>query len=254
MIKNIFLLLAAFFIVSCEDVIDVKLNDKDTGLLNIDGEVSTMNDPFVFIARSVPVNAVTDPQGISGAKVTLTDNANPPNSIELTEIESHIGYYSLLPGNDFRAVAGREYKITIEVDGNTITASDKLAQVSPIDSIKVYPSQYGDGIFLGIFTYGWETPGLGNYYLWDIYVNNTLLVDPQFLAFASDDWVDGNYITDLQIMTDFHDPNKPEERKLNLNDTVVVVQSSISEFAYNYYYQLLNQASSGSMFSVPRLI
>jgi hypothetical protein len=68
---------------------------------------------------------------------------------------------------------------------------------------------------------------------------------------ASDEFVDGNYISGLEIFTDFHDPNKPKDRLLNVNDTIMVKQNSISEFAYNFYNQMISQSSSGSLFSVP---
>lgn len=46
-------------------------------------------------------------------------------------------------------------------------------------------------------------------------------------------------------------PSKPEDRRLNLGDTVLVKQTSISAFAYNFYFQLFNQAQTGNLFSVP---
>jgi hypothetical protein len=71
------------------------------------------------------------------------------------------------------------------------------------------------------------------------------------MAVASDEFVDGNYISKLEIFTDFYDTTKPEDRKIKLNDVVQVKQTSISEFAYNYYFQLINQSQTGGLFSVP---
>jgi hypothetical protein len=72
------------------------------------------------------------------------------------------------------------------------------------------------------------------------------------LAVAGDELVDGNYISKLEVFTDFYNPdNAAKERKLNLNDTIFVRQTSISEFAYYYYFQMINQGTTGSLFSVP---
>ena len=72
------------------------------------------------------------------------------------------------------------------------------------------------------------------------------------MAIASDEFVDGNYISKLEIFTDFYQKDKEAtDRKLFLNDTIVVKQTSISEFAYNFYFQMINQSSTGSLFSVP---
>ncbi len=123
--------------------------------------------------------------------------------------------------------------------------------IKPLISNQVRPSLRGDNRFLGIFTYGNEPQGLGNFYKWDIYINDTLLSQSDFLIFASDELVDGNYIYSFEIFTDFHQPSKPEDRRLKLGDTVLVKQTSISAFAYNFYFQLFNQAQTGSLFSVP---
>jgi len=78
-----------------------------------------------------------------------------------------------------------------------------------------------------------------------------LIHDANNLAIASDEFVDGNYISKLEIFTDFYDTTKPQDRKLKLHDKVQVKQTSISEFAYNFYFQMFNQSSTGSLFSVP---
>jgi hypothetical protein len=36
-----------------------------------------------------------------------------------------------------------------------------------------------------------------------------------------------------------------------VKDTVYLKQTSISEYAYNFYFQMINQSSTGSLFSVP---
>jgi len=126
-----------------------------------------------------------------------------------------------------------------------------LYPVENIDSINVWPSLRGNKEFLGVFTYGQETPGIGNYYKWDIYINDTLLYNAETLSIASDEFVDGNYVNALEIFTDFHDPASPEDRKIKYGDRVSVKQTSISEFVYYYFYQLMNQSMSGFLFSVP---
>ena len=146
---------------------------------------------------------------------------------------------------------GRQYTVTIESGNVTLTGTDYLAHVEKIDSIQVRPSKFGDGIFLAVFTYGQETPGKGNYYKWDVYVNDTLLNDASTLATYSDDLVDGNYVAGAEIFTDFHDPNKPQDRKFKYMDTIYVNQNSISKDIYNFYIAMINQSYGGSLFSVP---
>jgi len=253
--SSIFGLLAITFLsvlfTSCEDVIDVKLSEENLNLIGVEASITTVDEPTVFLYKTLKVDQDVTYPGIIGAVVTISDNATPANLMIMTEDQANSGHYLVPKDKDYFGIAGREYTLNIQTQGVTLTAKDKLAKVEPIDSIEVIPSQRGEKRFLGIFTYGKETSGLGNYYKWDIYINDTLIYNADRLAIASDEFVDGNYISKLEVYTDFHDPNKPEDRKLRLNDKIQGKQTSISEFAYNFYFQMFNQSSTGSLFSVP---
>jgi hypothetical protein len=253
--KNyIYLILFAFasLLNSCQDVIDVPLREQNLNLIAVEAGITTQDEPTVFLYRTLKVNQDQDYPGISNADVTISDNAIPANQITLIEDAVKKGLYKVPENIDYLGVAGREYTLTIKTEDNTITAKELLAPVVPIDSIQVVPSMRGDKRFLGVFTYGKEPKGIGSYYKWDIYVNDTLLNKAEQMAIASDEFVDGNYISKLEIFTDFYDINKEAtDRKIKLNDTVFVKQTSISKFDYNFYFQMINQANSGSMFSVP---
>ena len=247
----LFFILAAVAFSSCEDVIEVKLSDENLNLIGVEASITTVDQPTVFLYKTLKVDQDLAYPGISGATVTISDNATPTNQIILMEDPTKLGHYMVPKDKNYFGVAGREYTLNIVTQGVTITAKDKLAKVEPIDYIEVVPSQRGEKRFLGVFTYGKEPKGLGNYYKWDIYLNDTLIHNANNLAIASDEFVDGNYISKLEIFTDFYDTTKPQDRKLKLHDKVQVKQTSISEFAYNFYFQMFNQSSTGSLFSVP---
>ncbi len=236
---------------SCEDIVEVKLSEEEVEFYAVEAKITTEENPFIFLYKSQKVNITDEYIGISGANVVIRDNAQPPKSVELVEDTEKQGWYTTADGQNFKGETDKEYTVTITVDGIELTARDMLAPVEPIDSIQVRPSLRGDNRFLGIFTYGNEPPGTGNFYKWDIYKNDTLLNRSNSLIFASDELVDGNYIYSFEIFTDFHQLSKPEERKLNPGDTVLVKQLSLSKFAYNFYFQMANQAQTGGIFSVP---
>ena len=241
----------AAIISSCEDVIDVKLSNEDLNLIGVEANITTVDQPTVFLYKTLKVDQDVTYPGISAAVVTISDNATPANQIILTEDPAKQGHYLVSNGKNYLGVAGREYTLNIQTQGVTLVAKDKLAKVEPIDYIEVVPSQRGEKRFLGVFTYGKEPKGLGNYYKWDIFINDTLVHEANRMAIASDEFVDGSYISKLEIFTDFYDTTKPKDRKLKLHDKVQVKQTSISEFAYNFYFQMINQSSTGSLFSVP---
>jgi hypothetical protein len=251
--SSVFLLLTlAILFTSCEDIVEVKLNDENLNLVGVEASITTQDGPTVFLYKTLKVDQDFAYPGISGADVSISDNANPSNSIALVEDQQRKGFYIVPQNSSFLGVAGREYTLNIQSEGTTITTKDKLARVEPIDSIQVFPSMRGNKIFLAVFTYGKETPGVGNYYKWDVFVNDSLVTNGSRLAVASDEFVDGNYVSGLEVYTDFHDTNKAaKERKLNLGDTIYVKQTSISKFAYFFYFQMINQSSTGSLFSVP---
>jgi hypothetical protein len=245
------LLISPIFFTSCEDVIDVKLSEENLNLIGVEAEINTQDQPYVFLYQTLRVDQDIAYPGISGATVVLSDNATPANQIALAENPSKPGLYNVPTGMQYKGVVGREYTVTIQTGSVTLQAKDKLLSVSPIDSLVVEPSLRGEKRYLGVFIYSQEPKGIGNYYKWDVYVNDKLLADAQDLSVAWDKFVDGNYITKLEIYTDFYDTNKPEDRKIHLNDVVQVKQTSTSEFGYNYYYQLVNQSQTGGLFSVP---
>jgi hypothetical protein len=249
-ITFILMLFSALFN-SCEDIVDVNLSEEKFEFYAVEAKITTESNPFVYLYKSQKVNNDNEYIGVSDAKVTVSDDAQPPKSVELIESTEKRGWYTTPEGLDFKGETDKEYTVTLNVGGIELIARDFLAPVEPIDSIQVRPSLRGENRFLGIFTYGNEPPGLGNFYKWDILINDTLLSQSDFLIFASDELVDGNYIYSFEIFTDFHQPSNPEDRKLNLGDTVLVKQTSISEFAYNFYFQLFNQAQTGGLFSVP---
>lgn len=251
-----FLLLLVLFILSvvfcsCEDVIDVKLNEEELNLIAVEATITTQDEPTVYLYNALKVNQDESFPGISGAIVLITDNAAPSNQITLVEDAGKKGLYQVPRNASFLGVAGREYTLTIQTQQVTLIAKDKLSAVEPLDSIVVEPSLKGDKRFLGIFIYGQEPKGIGNYYEWDIFINNQLVRETMRLSIMSDELIDGNYVMKGEIYVDIHDPDKADKCMLNLNDTIYVKQNSISKFVYNFYSQLTNQINTGSLFSVP---
>ncbi len=245
----IFLVSILFLLNSCEDVIDVKLSNEDVNMYAVEAHITTKDNPYVFVYKTQEVSSADAFQGISDAVVTIADNSTPPNTIQLDESGEVPGLYST--SEDYKGEINKEYTVTISTNGVVLTATDALLRVEPIDSIQVHSSLRGDHRFLGVFTYGNETPGEGNYYKWNIYINNTLLNDAEDLVVASDEQVDGNYIKGFEIFTDYHDTDDPSERELNLGDTIQVKQASLTEFGYDFYRQMYDQSQTGGMFSVP---
>ena len=251
-IKGIIILLFAIVaFTSCEDVVDVKLDGEDIDLIAVEAYINTKteNNVYVKLERTLAVNQTTQNPVISNAEVQLSDNAATPNTVTLEE-QGNTGIYLLPTETSYPGVTGRTYTLTITTpDGTVITGEEYLQEIETLDSVKVNLSDRGNYEYLGIYINSQETPGLGNYYKWDIYINGEFLNDGEDLAFASDELVDGNYIYDMLILLDWED--EEEDKILHQGDTIVVEQLSISEAAYEFYWGLDDQAWAGGPFSVP---
>jgi len=247
----IILLVSAAFFTACEDIIEVDYGENTKILYAVEAKITTERNPYVYLYQSQRVDDDNAYNGVSNALVKVYETNTPSNSFTLIEHANYKGLYGIPSEINFRGEIDKSYTVEIEVNGIVISATEMLHRVEPIDSIQIKPSLRGDSIFLAVFTYGDEPEGIGDFYKWDIYINDSLLNDAFNLVIASDELVDGNYVNGFEIYTDFHDPDEPEDRMLNIGDTVQVKQTSLSEFTYNYYFQMLNQSQTGGLFSVP---
>lgn len=247
----VLLILLTLVFTSCEDVVEVDLNDDDIDLYAVEAYINTQekDNIFVKLEKSLPVNRAELNEAINGAIVELSDKQAVPNSILLEE-DGQTGIYKIPENEEFPAIPGRTYTLTATTpEGTIIRAEDYLQEVETLDRVKVNLSALGDYEYLAVYVNSQETPGLGHYYKWDIYINNRLLNESDKLTFASDELVDGNYISDFEIFVDWYD--EEEDKLLMPGDTIRVEQLSISKSAYDFYLGMMNQAFSGGPFSVP---
>ena len=247
----IYILVATLY--SCEDVVDVELNENDIDLISVEAYLTTFptDNVFVKLEKSLPVTNPNVNPAINNAKVVISDDQVPSNEIILEE-DGNTGIYKIPQNGLYETVTGRNYDLSITMeDGVEISAREYLQKTEPLDSLKINLSARGNFDFLGVFINSQETPGPGHYYKWDIYINNELLFRSDQMSLVSDELVDGNYVYDFEIFTDFYPPNEEEIKVFDIGDSVYVVQNSISKSAYEFYFGMINQAFTGSPFSVP---
>jgi hypothetical protein len=147
---------------------------------------------------------------------------------------------------NYQGVVGKTYHIYIQtVSGEEYESNPELLKfVSTIAAVhaefREETSFEDEGYYVSIDT---EEPlGVGDFYRWKQYVNDTLLNEPFDLLYASDEFVDGNPIIDFDVTT------KP----LSLGDSYRIQQLSISREAFEFFTQLQTQtAFVGSLFDSP---
>lgn len=234
-----FLIIFPFlFFSSCQDVIDLEVPDGEV-LLVVDGWITDQEgEKQVLLSTTANYFDNTITPKVENATVVLFEE----NAAVDTLIESTSGVYV----TNYQGVVGKTYHIYIQtVSGEEYESNPELLKfVSTIAAVhaefREETAFEEEGYYVSIDT---EEPlGVGDFYRWKQYVNDTLLNEPFDLLYASDEFVDGNPIIDFDVTT------KP----LSLGDTYRIQQLSISREAFEFFTQLQTQtAFVGSLFDSP---
>jgi hypothetical protein len=121
----------SIFFVSCQKVVNLKLNTSSSQIVIV-GKISNQTGvDTVSISKSVNFSDPNVFPQVSGAKVYLSDNAG--NKDTLKELKA--GSYITKP--TFKGIAGRTYTVTVIVDGQTYVANSTIPQPVAIDSVYI---------------------------------------------------------------------------------------------------------------------
>ena len=211
---------------SCQQVIDIELNDADAALV-IEANISDQPGPYtVTLTKSVSFSDPNVFPGVSGAFVTVSDD----NGNMDTLIETSAGVYV---SNSFQGIAGRNYTVRVVSDGITYTANSFMPAPVTLDSL-VLESSGGFGGSQYYIIPQWQDPvGTGNHYRCIEYVNGervgAFLYDDAF----SDGLVNG------QPLLNF-------ETELEAGDTVRVEMQCIDPAVYLYFYSMEQTANNAT--------
>jgi len=227
----------ALVITGCEDVIDVKLDQGET-LLVVDGWITSQPAPYtVRLTTTAPYFTNAPTPVVPGALLVITDSEGARDTLK----ESKPGVYVT---QKIQGKIGHSYELSIKVNGEEYTARTEIKRVPAIDSLTVkYQKESAFFETEGYYVYynGPEPAGVGDFYRFKIYRNDTLLSRPADLIFAEDRLVDGNYIEAIQM----------NSQGFKKGDRIRGENWTITEDAYQYYLELYVQINNGGLFSNP---
>lgn len=217
---------------SCQEVIDLNLETRSARLV-IEGIVTDKDAPFeVKLSQSVNYDVSNNFPSISGAQVSITNEAGTVESL----VEEEIGTYRT--AGNYRGVPGATYFLKIVADGKEYTATASMPEKKVvIDSLSfVFEEEslfQDEGFYVSChFT---DPAGTPNYYRIKVLVNGA--------PFVFD--FDGTKVKDnnLRLTSDkFSDGNNREfdfdEITLVLGDVVFVELDNIDNITYDYYRSL----------------
>jgi hypothetical protein len=244
-ISLISLAFMALLLSSCQEEIDLELNDSFTRLV-VEGNITTDSaQQKIMLSTSSSYFSNEKAPIVSGAQIQVFDGNQ---SYPYVEDPNNPGtYYSqqILKGNP-----GTRYELKIdnvdlgEGENASYTATETMKVPMIVDSIYAIPTEFFGIQGYRVFGFAQEPPTVGDFYMWRYYVNGKLVTDTlSKLTFGSDELLNGNYVQNLEL--GFFDEGLP-------GDTLTVETNTITEGYYNFIISfIIETIFSGGGFSGP---
>lgn len=192
--------LPVFLLSGCEEIMDLQFEASNLKTLVVEGQITTDT-----VAHQVMLSWTGNffnkpPQDrVTGAILTISDGEK---TFGLSETPTQPGIYKTDP--DVYGEPGKSYTLQIRLpDGREFSGTDELLSCSPVDSI-AQSDNYNHGYFgftyygYDLLLYAMEPEPIGDHYLYFLYLNDSLATDSlSEVLFASDEFVNGNYIKGL---------------------------------------------------------
>ena len=224
-----YVLLSITLFISCEDVIEVDLNESEPRLV-IDAGINwfkntTGNEQSIRLSLTAPFFDDQVPPA-NGAIVSISDtNGNTFNFIE----DANSGIYR---NSDFIPVINAVYLLTVVYDNEVYTATETLKSVVSINNIE----QKDDGGFFGedieLKAFFDDPLGIENYYFFE-FISNIPIIPT--LEVYEDRFTDGNEMFGFYTEEDLESGNQ-----------VTIRNYGISERFYQFMFTLLQQGGEES--------
>jgi hypothetical protein len=250
--SRLFILLTSISLLvgACTERIEVDLDDSYTRLV-VDGQL-TSDDTAT---QKITLNESTSyfynqpPPAVKNAMVQITDNEG---NLFLAS-EGTPGVYELPAG--FKAEIGKTYSLDIQLetpidDQDHYTASSFTPNINDTAYIELeYQPDWGDKGYYVVKCYYWDLPE-ANFYMFNIYKNDTLLTDTITLKQVVDDrFYNGGFTNGIGVGY----LNQAAKREvLRPGDVVTFQACSVTEGYANFVWQVQEEVSfSTPMFSGP---
>lgn len=242
--KIIFLFIVSLFTFSCQEVIDIDLEDGETRLV-IDAYFNVSNDEVtntflstdggVQLSLSAPYFDTEVPT-VSNATVYIT-NLNDNSILNFIESET-TGFFIPDTGIDFQPFSDTEYELTVIYNGETYVSTTELIPTNPIDKLEQGDGTLFEGTEKEVVIYYKDDATRDNFYLFDLDFNLYLQSEDAFYQGQ-----------------DFNFSYFYSEDELIENDITIQI-FGVDETYYNYFNLVLDQSQeSGNPFqTVPALV
>ncbi len=224
------LIIISTFFVACEKDVVLDLAKKEGNFMVVDANITNNGaNQWIRLSYSSSYYDVSTGEPISGAIVTVNSEEQNFEFYEMA-VDSLKGYY--INGQISSKLSETDYFLTIEHNNNIYTAQSALKPLPQLDSITMgisFVTQLGfipDTIF-DIYVHFEELTSQDDYYLFDLYVNDTIKTPrPADKSLVSDINLEP-YVSFSVLSIDKAD--------LNEGDKIRVEMRSISRENWDFY-------------------
>ncbi len=250
--KNfIYIILASFAFTACEKIVEVDLPAEDPKLV-IEGQITSAKDLWkVRLTSSQAYFNQDEPESIANATVRIVGTDGQDVVLTHSDTGMFVSADSLI------CVVGESYTLTVDYDGKTYEATEKLANAFPLDTIASYFLPENNGFIPSgyyVFVQGKENPETGDYYQFKAYRNDTLQ-SPQLdsdelgsVSYLNENFDSRNILAELALGK----TPRPFPFLVEPGDTVRIEQFAISRAYYQFILDLEAQRGrSGTPFDPP---
>lgn len=241
-----------FLFSSCEDVIDVDLDQGESQLV-VDAILT--NDTSLQIIRLTKsadyfLNAPTP--SASGANVNVVG----PNGKTFVFTNSGNGSYTYDPNTNGRLDSvGFIYQLNLVYDNKTYTANSQLNPVPPVDSVTFSFEENELGQEDGYYTQFWATDFFGrkDFYYIRAFKNGVTInqENPSSLILSEDAAFGGNGADGFPFILPIRASITNGDDPFEIGDISSVELLSMNRDAYEFLEQVTIQANNGGLFATP---
>jgi hypothetical protein len=222
--KNLTLIISIFCAIiffSCKKVISVNLNSASPQIVIV-GEVTNASGPYrVSINTTVNFSSDNSFPPVSGAAVTMSDNAGLNDSLT----ETSPGVYSSHPG--WLGNPGYTYTLRVIVQGKSFVSVSTMPQQVHLDSVGFQlDSRRRNTQVIEAIPYYQDPKGIANYYQFTETINN---IELKRIIVFDDRYSDGKYISV---------PLFDDSSHMKVGDQLSLTMFSIDKNVFQYFSEL----------------
>lgn len=250
-LKFIFLVLTVLSIVSCENVIQVKL-DKGDPIITIDAFINDMrSQQKVRLTFTDGFFSQTPNKAVIGATVQLKDLTS---GISYNFIDNANGNYVYEIGvNDTIGKIGHNYELKVIYQGEVFTSTSRLNRSTKVDSIgrsfNGPPDITGDDDEFSLAFLGFDVPGDTTDYYWIKSFKNGVFNGRGGDINVCVDGAFGEGADGFVFITPISEGITPLDNKFKKNDLCRVEIHSINLETYNFLIQVRTQTTNSGLFA-----